>query len=177
MPVAVSHAALCNEEDWHGHDWFTLEEHAKAAETARQAMRVILALEAYKLQHGSLPKSLGELVGPYLDRLPVDPYSDQPFRYFRDGLKEPLGFNEPFWGWSREVAIGEIPANTPFIWSLGPKVRLNTYPEKKKRIVDEYYIKFPWPYYGDARRFELPDMRRPTSEYDVWSSGWPFPIP
>ena len=61
-----------------------------AIQTCHRATVVTLALEAWKLRHGALPKSLGELVGPCLDRLPVDPVTGEPFRYFREGVKAPL---------------------------------------------------------------------------------------
>jgi hypothetical protein len=154
------------------HERCTLAEQFRAVETARQATRVILALEAWKLQHGSLPKSLDELVGPCLDRLPVDPYSGQPFRYFRDGLKIPLHWSQfnfdPY-------ARGDIPVNTPFIWSTGARVVRNPNPlEKDTRR--EYSI------YSDRALFmgaydEQYAASEAHSQYHVWESGWPFPIP
>jgi hypothetical protein len=59
-------------------------------ETRRRATRLLLALEAWKHDHdGQLPLSLKQLVGPYLDKLPLDPYSAMSFRYFRNGLVPP----------------------------------------------------------------------------------------
>ena len=55
-------------------------------ETHRRATRLILALEAWKLDHGGLPKSLEDLKGKYLDQLPVDPYTGGAFRYKPKGL-------------------------------------------------------------------------------------------
>jgi hypothetical protein len=59
-------------------------------ETQRRATGLLLALEAWKHDHdGQLPRSLTQLVGPYLDKLPLDPYSGMSFRYFRNGLVLP----------------------------------------------------------------------------------------
>ncbi len=147
----------------------TLAENFQASETACRATRIVLSLEAWRLQHGSLPKSLDELVGPFLDRLPVDPYSGEPFRYVRDGLQIPLNWRQPLWSWPQSVAGGTIPAGTPFIWSTGSNVRQAFEAAKRKDIVDKYELRSGG--YQDDR------WRWPNSEYDVWEAGWPFPIP
>ena len=50
-------------------------------EIRRRATIIILALEAYRLDNGKLPESLDELVGDYLDRLPLDPITGTDFHY------------------------------------------------------------------------------------------------
>ena len=45
------------------------------------AARVILAMEAFKLEKGRLPASLNELVPDYLDAVPLDDFDGKPFRY------------------------------------------------------------------------------------------------
>jgi hypothetical protein len=57
-------------------------------EARRRGTLLVLALQAYRLEHGELPKSLSDLVGPQLDRLPLDPYSGEEFRYFPNGVPE-----------------------------------------------------------------------------------------
>jgi hypothetical protein len=170
--------------NWEGPDtWYsrrlTLEEGFRAVETARQAARLVLALDAWKLQHGSLPKSLDQLVGPYLNRLPVDPYSGAPFRYFREGLGIPLTWNQPLYGWDPAIAKGEIPANVPFIWSTGAKVLWQ--PNGKKEDIHDYFIYTDWAtssgVYRSGQRHRADELRRPNSPYDIWESGWPFLIP
>lgn len=48
---------------------------------------VTLAIMRYRLEHSDLPDELGHLVGAgYLDSLPPDPYSDEPFVYRKVGL-------------------------------------------------------------------------------------------
>ncbi|HEV3416719.1 MAG TPA: hypothetical protein VG056_07910, partial [Pirellulales bacterium] len=59
-------------------------------ETQRRATGLLLALEAWKHDRdGQLPRSLTQLVGPYLDKLPLDPYSGMSFRYFPNGMVQP----------------------------------------------------------------------------------------
>jgi hypothetical protein len=59
-------------------------------ESQRRVVRLLLALEARRLEKGTLPESLDALVGPYLDRLPMDPATGKPFRYLPAGLPFPL---------------------------------------------------------------------------------------
>ena len=61
--------------------------------TVRRATKIVLALEAWKLQHGELPKSLGELVGPYFKTLPTPPRAGTVFAYF------PKGFPKTLWAY------------------------------------------------------------------------------
>ena len=63
-----------------------------AYERYRRAAQLVLAIEAWRLDHGSLPKSLDQLLGKYLERLPVDPYSGEQFGYDPNGLRERVEF-------------------------------------------------------------------------------------
>jgi tetratricopeptide (TPR) repeat protein len=47
----------------------------------RRLILTQIALERHKLQHGSYPDSLDLLVSAFVDALPTDPFSGQPFRY------------------------------------------------------------------------------------------------
>ena len=80
-------------------------------------MVLTLALEAFKLRHGSLPHRLDELVGPCLDRLPVDPCTGKPFVYFRSGVNHRLG---DMIGSLNFATRNLIPPQTPLLWSPGP---------------------------------------------------------
>jgi hypothetical protein len=160
-------------------DWrypSTSPDRAKALETKRRATYILLALEAWKLEHGSLPKKLDALVGPYFDRLPEDPFSGEPFRYFPDGLPVSLRWSQLSGGWTTEEYRGELPANTPFLWSIGERVSLTHSTahsiEQQRNVLDEYQIWLPWPHQQGPH-----STRFPNSESDLWSSGWPFVIP
>jgi hypothetical protein len=140
---------------------------------ARRAVRVVLALEAWKLKHSSLPKKLDELVGHGLDRLPDDPYSGKPFHYFRDGLKIPLQWSQPrlVTAYAPETMFaydqGTVAPNVPFLWASGAKLR---YTNREGSVLAENVI---FTSVGDS----MDEWRYPESEFDVWESGWPFPIP
>ena len=55
-------------------------------ETQRRAVRLVLALQVWRLEHGELPDSLERLVGGVLDGLPLDPFSGKPFDYRPRGV-------------------------------------------------------------------------------------------
>ncbi|MBN2215806.1 MAG: hypothetical protein JW719_00380, partial [Pirellulales bacterium] len=54
--------------------------------TKNRAFRLQMALAAWRRRHGKLPKSLDELIGTYLDAMPIDPYTGKPFWYFPEGV-------------------------------------------------------------------------------------------
>ncbi len=58
--------------------------------TARRATKIILALMAWKLEHGELPKTLDQLVGPYFKTLPTAPRAGTVFTYFPKGLPKSI---------------------------------------------------------------------------------------
>ena len=43
--------------------------------------QILLAIKAYRLDHGDHPSSLDELVPRYLSSVPSDPFGDQQIRY------------------------------------------------------------------------------------------------
>ncbi len=75
----------------------------------RRALRIVLALKAWQLEHGELPQRLDQVVGEYLDRLPLDPWTAKPFTYVRSGFEAPVRFD-----WPRNVVI---PPGQPFIYA------------------------------------------------------------
>lgn len=140
-------------------------------ETSRRAIQLILALEAWKLQHGSLPESLDELVGSCLDQLPVDPCSGEPFRYFRKGV--PWFLASAKFGWpymTAKTGSKDLAPRAPFFWSTGLEIRRISH---SGDILSQYELR------NGARRGagRMDDWRRPNSPYQIWVSGWPFPIP
>ncbi len=52
-------------------------------DTQLALLRTEIALRAYSLEKGKLPRTLSKLVGTYLSQLPVDPYSREPLVYYR----------------------------------------------------------------------------------------------
>ncbi len=129
-------------------------------ETTCRVTRLILAIQAYKLQHGRLPKTLQELVGPYFDRLPNDPYAGEPFRWFPEGLP----FSIP--------ALPDAPVHPadwdprrPLLWSAGEHVRVERSDIKTFR---RYVVRNR----NDRRKW-----LDPYSETEVWETGWGFLLP
>ncbi|MBI3838668.1 MAG: ABC transporter permease [Planctomycetia bacterium] len=152
-------------------------------EARRRAALLLLALEAHRLEHGGLPQSLSELVGPYFDALPLDPYSGHEFSYFPAGLPEPttaleaaqLKDKNVMWRiWKRTSKV--VPGK-PCIWCTGQGLRVSAQyegepperwwgpPEKSDRVV----------YYYTSR--ENADQWQPLLPYEAWSQGYWFPIP
>jgi hypothetical protein len=70
----------------------TIREMTKHQHTAIASTRLMFALEAYHRDTGSYPDALDELLGRYMDAIPLDPFSSnpagEPFRY----ILEPPGF-------------------------------------------------------------------------------------
>jgi hypothetical protein len=142
-------------------------------ETTRRATHIIMAIEAWKLDHqGELPQHLSQLVGPYLDKLPLDPYSGEPFHYVRQGMALPakLSGEGSASGWP-------LMPGKPFLWSVGEWVWIEIRPDGNvdARVAqgealpnnpDEVSIQ-------DGRGL----AREPRNEYDAWLSGQWFEIP
>jgi len=53
------------------------------AEAKNLTARAALAVEWYRLKYNKLPESTTELVGDYLEAVPIDPFDGQPLRYKR----------------------------------------------------------------------------------------------
>ncbi len=138
-------------------------------ETRRRATHILLALEAWKLDHrGELPQTLDELVATYLDRVPNDPFSGVPFWYVRDGMAAPPALVPPS---SHAWRYYEVPRK-PFIWSTGERVRLSfplqprdSFATGQPLVPQDVSIADGW--YG----------RNPVNVYEVWLSGLWFEIP
>ena len=132
-------------------------------ETERRATMLILALEAYRLDHGNLPKSLNELAGKYFEDVPHDPYSGLEFQYFPEGLPKPQTPTEgaEFVNW-RPIDFG-----VPGIWSTGSQLVLGRQflgPDEKTVVG-----------YDIRRRTSSSDV--PLPFYPAFNEGIWFPIP
>ncbi len=127
-----------------------------------RATRLVMALEAWKVDHGGeLPERLSQLVGPYLDKLPLDPYTNRDFVYSRKGIALPDSF----------LRDSPRPLSKPFIWSTGENVR-PVYPASSEvRIRD--WIRNPF----DEIEIKEGGWRKAKDEFDIWISGRLFEIP
>lgn len=140
-------------------------------ETRRRATIIQLALVAYRIDHGSLPKSLDELVGPYLHELPADPYLGYPFRYFPNGMpaanlewdrqsKKALAESRPAF----YETLAQIKPGAAGIWSSGPDL-IGDFSQANATIPQSVKYTFR----------ELADYQ--TEYGTVWRRGLWFPIP
>jgi hypothetical protein len=142
-------------------------------ETQRRATRIVMAIEAWKLDHqGALPEHFNQLRPSYLNSVPLDPYSGGFFYYVRDGLKPPpilSGEGKPN-GWP-------IVPRKPFIWSIGERVRI----EFQAEMDVEQQIATSRLRPNNPNEVSITDdrgrERHPVDEYDVWLSGQWFEIP
>ncbi|MCC6127078.1 MAG: hypothetical protein IT426_19125 [Pirellulales bacterium] len=137
----------------------TLVHHA----AEHRAALVALAMEAWKLERGEYPPSLDALAGKYFDKLPADPFTGKPFRYFSQGLPDRLKDVRP---WDRYGYYNQkiyLEENRPFLWSPGQYVVDRGVEEPP---LGRYWIR------------EYRDRRRGAhSEEEIWRSGRIFPLP
>src|SRR5205807_680385 len=86
-----------------------------------RAARVKLALALYQAEAGKPAPTLAHLVPRYLEDLPLDPFSGQPFHYrvstgqrivWRGGGSTAAG-GQPEWT--------DVPAGQGILWSVGPE--------------------------------------------------------
>lgn len=133
-------------------------------ENRRRAIRILLALQAWKLDHGGYPKTLDELVGPYFEKLPNDPFSGDSYQYFPEGVKAEI----PGPGMNFELLSSG--KDKPFIWSTTPNIKIRSPSDK---FWDRYLIyddRAGYPY--DTGRFY-----RPESIYEIYPNGQCFFLP
>ena len=144
-------------------NWYGQARMAVDVSTRRRAACLVLALVAWKLEHGELPDELDDLIGPYLTKLPPDPHTGEPFRYFPQGI--PIAITDPY---ASDADDGEpielVGAEQPFIWSTGRRVSVNR--SNSGRVLDKYNINEHYNSY-----------RSPQSEYEIWRRGECFTIP
>jgi hypothetical protein len=131
--------------------------------TSRRATHLVMALEAWKVDHhGELPEQLNELVGPYLDKLPLDPYTSRDFVYERNGISLPNNFSQ---NWARQWSKS-------FIWSAGENVR-PVYPASDEVKIRDW---IPDPF-DEIEIKEQNGWRKAKDEFDIWFAGRSFEIP
>ena len=57
-----------------------------------RGVQVLVALERFRAERGDYPQTLTELLPSFIDKLPMDPWSGEPFHYVRvDAKKDRVG--------------------------------------------------------------------------------------
>jgi hypothetical protein len=132
-------------------------------ENKRRATRIVLALQAWKLEHGGYPKSLDELVGPYFEKLPKDPFSGEPYQYFPEGLKDWMS------GPGMNFELSSPGKGKPVVWSTDFMVKIKS---SEAEFLNKYMIYDPLLHYDEGEPW-----REPRSLYDILSHGRCFLVP
>jgi hypothetical protein len=169
-------------------DWFVL-----CRETNYRATLIILALEAWKIEHGQLPDTLSELAGSLLDTVPLDPRFAQPFLYYPQGIAE-LPSPAPAAHRAAADADAESDRRLPIDRTQSPVVAAHwVYPSLMSgrpflwsALNQDHYdqrVDLRWmgtgqegycrDYGGDVD----PDHPDPRFAFDVLEAGHDFPIP
>jgi hypothetical protein len=147
---------------------------AAILESQFRATLILLALEAYKRDNGSLPLKLSSLVGIYLVSVPLDPLMGRPFLYYSSGVGYELKRRQ------RGADLPPLPAASPFLWSVaGPGLRI---PAIRVTVAprDNDYPQFASTCRGDSKQFALFegfnffDESRPDNALE---NGWAYPVP
>ncbi len=78
-----------------------------------RAAKLLLAIEAWRLEHSALPDSLDALMGVYFDTVPRDPFSGTPFEIYPQGAPVSLGGTH---AWLYPFGHGaSVPAERPLL--------------------------------------------------------------
>jgi hypothetical protein len=139
---------------------FSINQQYANMENNRRATLIVLALQAWKLEHGDYPKTLDELVGPYFEKLPNDPYSGDSYQYFPKGVKDWM------YGLGMDFELLSPGKGKPVVWSTDLAIQL-------KSIQYPFLNKY-WIYDRDREGLR---WRDPTSMYDILSHGQCFLVP
>ncbi len=81
--------------------------------TTERATLLQIALAMYRADQNEYPATLDALVPEYLEKLPLDPFSAQPFQYRATGFERLLKC-------SGTAEANSIAPNTSLLWSIGP---------------------------------------------------------
>jgi hypothetical protein len=94
-----------------------LEREMELLATRTAIVRIALAVEAHRAEHGALPASLDELAWAFPDGIPVDPIAQRVFPYVVDGDRARLG---PGAWCEREPVAWDIACERLRAWEFRP---------------------------------------------------------
>jgi len=150
-------------------------------ETARRATLLTLAAQAYRLEHGELPKTLEPLrEHGILGSIPNDPMTGRPFIYFPEGIPQPRTERErrALKEYTRHRSnwnLASVPfkPEIPCFWS--PGVSLETRVDTSKDEDGQEYVEVS--YMPRYLLEEAGGYARSLPDYEAWLQGEWFPIP
>ncbi|MGD0517130.1 MAG: hypothetical protein ABSA26_06300 [Thermoguttaceae bacterium] len=142
---------------------FSINRQYASMENNRRATRIVLALQAWKLEHGVYPKTLDELVGPYFEKLPKDSFSGEPYQYFPEGVKDWMH------GQGMNFELSSPGNGKPVVWSTDIMIKLKS---REAQFLNKYMIYDPLLHYDEGEPW-----RNPTSLHDILSHGRCFLVP
>jgi hypothetical protein len=142
----------------------------------RRAAMISLALEGYRLQHGTLPATLADLTGEYFDVVPPDPFSGIQFTYFPKGIPQPRTELEQAELVDRQALNSNLKTGIPGIWCMGPELLLQFFQPSEKDSDESSPTKNGTgiPSYTWRRNGNYSSML-PT--YTALKNGFWFPLP
>jgi ABC-type transport system involved in multi-copper enzyme maturation permease subunit len=152
--------------------------HYAAMVNRHRATMIVLALRAWKIEHGEFPKTLDKLVGPYFDRLPNDPYSGDSYRYYPEGLRIPLEeinrwhYGQDYNYWIYPKLYIETPK--PILWSTSENIYIKN--REAKSVMARYEIWIEQPPENVEYVFAH-YIQEPKSSYELFSHGHFFMVP
>jgi len=126
LPVGALHYE--NQRGLLGHDSFLLKPFTGGVtrsaaieliqrEIERRGVRLQLAISAWRIEHGTLPETLAELVPDYFDKEPLDPVTGQSFGYVRLDTypkSQRQASNDVLYEKKNQVVLADN-----FVWSVG----------------------------------------------------------
>jgi hypothetical protein len=178
LPWAIHTAINVPPLESHGcFDWYTtLEVKRQYVEllTVHRGVCMALALAAWRLEHGSLPKTGEELLNACDGKLPIDPFTATPFRYFPEGVPTALTNTTLFF--ARSIAL-QVPPGKPLLWSAGRYVLFRE-EDAGERGQSGYAADKPKVIPSNCTIYTRDGHRHcAQSEAELWNAGVTIPIP
>ncbi len=136
---------------------------APLLEAHRRATRLRLAMVAWRLDRGAYPRSIDELREAYLQELPLDPFSGEPFGYYPEGI--PVRLQRRF-DFQAENSARDLAPSTPFLWSTSTGIKIITRETAEGPV--RYLLR---------REGDLESRSALLQEYDAPLAGEIYPLP
>ena len=101
---------------------------------------IILALQGWALEHGSLPDTLEQLTPQWLESIPVDPITSESYHFYPNGVDQELLWDAP----SRSAKF-VLPPGRPFLFAPRPEEHAAELPIRTDVVSTNKYWLYPIP--------------------------------